>query len=147
MASIERSRTVPHVESALARTRLERAAPYARLLLALIRGLNGLTALLVPTLLLRRMGLNPRANGAAVYFMHMFGVRTAVIAGELLLPPGPVRAHAVRVAAYIHTSDAICAVLVALQGQLPPRIARTTVVISGLNAVLAWLARGETRRY
>ena len=47
-----------HVESALARTRLERAAPYARLLLALIRGLNGLTVLRVPTLLLRRMGLN-----------------------------------------------------------------------------------------
>ena len=109
----------------------------ALLLLAGIRLFNGATALLVPELLLRRMGLNPRTNGAAVYFMRMFGIRTVFLAAELLLRPGPVRDHTMRTAVFIHGSDALSALLVALNHQLPKRVAITTVVISTLNATLA----------
>jgi hypothetical protein len=60
----------------------------ARYTLAAIRLLNGGVALFAPEKLTRRLGADPQANGAVIYALRMFGVRTVVIGTELLVLRG-----------------------------------------------------------
>ena len=114
---------------------------YARIALAGIRLFNGAAALLAPALLARRLGVDPATNPAIIYPLRMFGIRTIVIGAELLLPDGPVRAHAQRVAIIIHASDAATAWIARFTGQLPPRQGTIAALISTTNVVLSLLVR------
>jgi hypothetical protein len=111
-----------------------------RVLLACIRLVNGLAALVVPGFLARQIGVDPTANPGILYVFRMFGIRTVLIGAELLVyPRGPRRADALRKAVLIHASDTLAAVLAALSGRLPKQ-GRSIVLISALNTLLAIVA-------
>lgn len=117
------------------------SSDFARVTLAGIRLFNGLAALFAPEFLIRRLGLDPKANAAMIYPFRMFGIRTIIVGAELLLPPGEVRTHAQRMAIFIHGSDALTALIARLSGQLPSRQGTVAVAISTTNFVLSLLAR------
>ena len=119
----------------------DRVRDYARIALAAVRLVNGTAALLAPRLLIRGLGLDDRQNAAMVYPFRMFGIRTVLIGADLLLPEGEVRAHAQRMAIFIHGSDALTALVARLRGQLPMRQATITVLVSATNVALSLLAR------
>jgi len=118
---------------------LEHFRDYARILLAGIRLFNGTAALFAPTLLARRFGDNP--NSAIIYVLRLFGVRTIIIAIELLVPDEDFRARALRYAIPIHASDTLSAALAGIQGQLPSRTSIMLTAISGVNTALAIFAQ------
>ena len=118
---------------------MNRTGDLARILLALIRLVNGLAALFAPGLLARRLGIDPHATPAALYVLRMFGVRTVLIAADLLAS-GPRRSNALRAAPVIHASDTLAAFLAARSANFP-RDGRAIVAISALNTVLAIIAR------
>lgn len=113
----------------------------ARLTLAAIRLFNGTAALLAPAWLGRRLGVDPAANPAATYVLRMFGVRTVVLGAQLLGPPGPARARALRTGVLIHASDTAAALLAGAAGHLPRRAARLAALISCTNTILAIFAQ------
>jgi hypothetical protein len=121
----------------------DRVRDYARIALAAIRLVNGCLGLFAPAWLVRRLGAEPEANPAALYALRMFGVRTIALGVELLLPEGPVRDRAVRVAPVIHAADTVAAAVGGIRGQFPPRVAVMTVLISAGNTGLALLARSR----
>ena len=114
--------------------------------LGAIRLFNGASALLAPTWVARQLGVDPEANAAPVHPLRMFGIRTVLIAAELLFQGPRTRARAMRVAPLIHASDTLSAVTAGLQRQLPPRVAVLTTLISGMNTVLAVVGRPRSRR-
>ena len=57
----------------------------ARYTLAAIRLFNGGAALSTPEQLARRLGDDPQTDGAVIYVLRMFGIRTLVIGTELLV--------------------------------------------------------------
>ena len=118
---------------------------YARILLAIIRLLNGALALFTPTVLAQRLGGDVNSNRAALYVLRLFGVRTIVVGVELLVPDETVRGEALRYAIPIHASDTISAVLAGAQGHLPMRASIMLAAISGLNTLLAILAQPSWR--
>ena len=111
------------------------------MLLAAVRLFNGAMALFGPRFLIRRLGLDDQTNLGMVYPFRMFGIRTLIIGGELLLPDGEIRRHAQRMAVLIHGSDALTALVARTKGQIPARQATITVIISTTNFILALLAR------
>ncbi len=113
----------------------------ARYALAAIRLVNGTAALFAPAQLLRRLGVDPRANPAAFYALRMFGVRTIVIGAELLLLEGDELDRSLRNGVLIHTSDALSAAVAGARRQLPRRGAVAATLISTLNVTLALAAR------
>jgi uncharacterized protein YjeT (DUF2065 family) len=113
---------------------------YARIALAIVRLVNGLMALLTPAALLRRLGVNPKANSVALYTLRMFGIRTTLIGIGLLLPAGDVRTWSLRTAPLIHGSDTTAALMLALRGTIPRRSRVTVVLISMTNVVLSVVA-------
>ena len=76
----------------------------------------------------------------------MFGIRTVLIALDLLSRDENVRRHAVRVALIVHVSDTISAARAGLTRQLPPRPAVLATGISAANVVLAAIASGAVRK-
>jgi hypothetical protein len=118
--------------------RRNRRAEQARIMLGVIRLINGGLGILAPGVLVRRLGSDPAANPAALYAFRLFGVRT-VLLGVELLAEGPLREHVRRTALIVHASDTTAAALGAWRGELPLRAALTTVLISGVNTVLAFL--------
>jgi hypothetical protein len=118
---------------------------HTRQLLGGIRLLNGAAALLAPWLIVRRFGDSAEDHPVSAYALRMFGIRTVLIAIDLLGADGPVRTHAMRVAPLIHASDTVAAVLAARSGRVPTRSAIAIVAISGLNTVLALLMRERPR--
>ena len=60
----------------------------ARYTLAAIRLFNGGVALFAPETLARRLGADPQANGAVIYVLRMFGIRTVVIGTERIVNGG-----------------------------------------------------------
>jgi hypothetical protein len=112
---------------------------YARILLALIRLVNGLAALLVPGFLARQVGIDPDANPGALYVFRMFGIRTVLLGAELLTQTGERRAEALRRAVLIHASDTLAAYLATLSGNFPKR-GKLIVWISATNTALAVIA-------
>ena len=123
-----------------------RAADKARIALAAVRMFNGAGALVAPQAFARRMGAAPGAEGPSVHPWRMFGIRTALIALDLLSRDPAVRRHALRVALLIHVSDTISAARAGLAGQLPRRSAILTTSISAGNVVLAGIATAGLRK-
>lgn len=113
----------------------------ARVLLAGVRLVNGTVSLVAPATFARRLGFDPEENGPSLYALRLFGARTILIGSELLSRNPEVRAQALRVAVPIHLSDTIAAVVAGATHQLPSKGAKTAVVTSSLNTVLALIAR------
>lgn len=108
--------------------------------LAAIRLANGTLALLAPGVLVRRTSADP-ASTAPFYAFRMFGIRTVVLGAHLWLLTGREQARARDEAVLIHSVDTVSALVGALRGEQPPRIARTTVAISAVNTALAVVGR------
>ena len=115
----------------------------ARYALAAIRLVNGGAALFTPEQLAKRLGADPKANGAVVYALRMFGVRTVVIGTELLVLRGEALDRSLRKGILIHASDTVAAAAAGAKGYLPPRTAALTTLISTVNTGLAIAARGR----
>ena len=109
----------------------------ARLLLAGIRLVNGSVALFAPGLFIRNLGGDAAQNPAAVYAFRMFGIRTILVALELLWLKPEVRQLAVKQAPLIHASDTVAAFLTSRSGLVPARAGATIVAISTLNTLLS----------
>jgi hypothetical protein len=131
---------VEDVVKALLR-RPPRYATRARYVLGAIRLVNGAVGLLAPQVLIRQLGGDPQASPSAVYAFRLFGVRTALIGADLLRSESEHLDRAVRRAPLIHASDTTTAVLLATSGALPKRAGIMISAISGVNTVLALLAR------
>ena len=124
----------------------DRLGDRARTALGAIRLINGVLGIVAPAILIRRLGGDPASSPAALYAFRLFGVRTVLLAVELLLADGPVGEHARRTAVIVHASDTTVAALGAWRRELPPRAAMTTVLISAVNTILAllvWPRRGS----
>jgi len=77
----------------------------------------------------------------------MFGIRTVVLGLDLLTLTGAAQERARAQALVTHATDTACAALGGLRGDLPPKVARTTVAISAVNTVLAVVAhRASSKR-
>ncbi len=119
---------------------------YARVALAAVRLFNGGAALAVPGTFARRLGTEADAHGPAVHISRMFGIRTVLIALDLLSRDEDVRRHALRVALLVHVSDTISAAAAGLSKQLPTRLALHATGVSAANVVLAAIAGADARR-
>jgi hypothetical protein len=131
------------------RTPLERATDAARrhahLALAGIRMVNGTLALVAPAALARRLGVDANASPGILYFERMFGIRTVLIALDLLDKDPDHVERALREGRVIHATDALGAVLAGARGNLAPRPAAMTTAISLVNLTLALIARPAPR--
>jgi hypothetical protein len=113
------------------------SAVRARRALGAIRLFNGSMALIAPEAMLRRLGTDPVKDPSGIYPLRMFGVRTVLIAADLLLnSPDEARAAARR-GVVIHASDALAAAAAGLRGDLPRKVAVLTTALSTLNTALA----------
>jgi hypothetical protein len=121
---------------------IENVRACSRVLLALIRLVNGVIGLFAPHLIIRRFNENDEDPPVARYALRMFGIRTILVALDLLRRPGPDRTHAVRMAPIIHASDAVTAALAGRSGLVPRRTATLIVAISGFNTLLALAMQG-----
>jgi hypothetical protein len=116
---------------------VEEIRPRAHLLLGGIRLVNGAAALLAPTFSARRLGVDPEANGAPIYPLRMFGVRTVVLGAELIAGDESTRVRSMRIGVPIHASDTAAAAIAGFRRQLPPATAAQLVAVSALNTSLA----------
>jgi hypothetical protein len=114
-------------------------------LLALIRLINGVIALAAPHMIIKRFTGGEEDPPVARYALRMFGIRTILIAIDLLLPDSEKRRHAVRVAPLIHGSDLVAAILAAKSPRVPKQTGMLIVAISGLNTLLAIAMQGERK--
>ena len=113
----------------------------ARIALGVIRIVNGGLGLFVPRVLIGRIDPQDPPSPAAVYAFRLFGVRTLLIGRDLLRPPGARLDRTVAEAPLIHVSDTATATLLTAGGTVALRSGLTLVAISGLNTVLAVVAR------
>jgi hypothetical protein len=100
---------------------------------------NGVLALVAPSWLARRLGVDPKAQPAMAYPFRMFGIRTILIGADLFLRPD-LRRRSLRQAVLIHGSDTAAALITTLKGELPLRQALMAVAISMTNLALAVVA-------
>lgn len=121
------------------------AAVVALKTLGVIRLANGMLALLAPGRLITSFGADPAENGAAVYALRLFGVRTIVLGVELLVADERSAGDALRYAVPIHASDTASAAIAGLTGAIPRRAAVTGTAISSLNTLLAVVASRGAR--
>jgi hypothetical protein len=121
--------------------RNHQARDYARIALGLIRLFNGAAALFAPSMLMQRLGVDPKAQAATAYGLRMFGIRTILIGADLLRDRPEARAEALRAAPLIHASDVVSAVTAGLRGDLPRRGALLATLISSVNVALAVVAQ------
>jgi hypothetical protein len=115
----------------------------ARTALGIVRLVNGTVALVAPDRFLHVIGIDPDQNRVATYVLRMFGIRTIFLGIDLLSGEGPTRDRAVRLAVFIHATDALAAVLAGASGALPVRAAASGAVTSTVNTALSVLARGK----
>lgn len=115
----------------------------AHLILAGIRFANGALALFVPHSLARRLDVDADKSPALLYFERLFGIRTILIALDLVTGDEDELKRALRRGRLIHATDATAAALAGMRGNLAPRPARMTVVISLVNLLLALIARPQ----
>jgi uncharacterized protein YjeT (DUF2065 family) len=108
--------------------------------LAAIRIVNGALGLLAPQVLVRRTSTDPTTTEPN-YAFRMFGIRTVVLGLDLLTLTGPAQERARTQAVIIHATDTASALIGGLRGDVPPRVARTTVAISAVNTALAVVAK------
>jgi hypothetical protein len=113
----------------------------ARVALGIIRLVNGTLALLAPRRVARMFGVDPDTNGAVVYVLRLFGIRTVLLGAELLVTKDAERRQdALREGVVIHGSDTLAAAWAGLRGDLPKKAAVTGTVVSGANTALALIA-------
>ncbi|MFP1624115.1 hypothetical protein ACLB9X_02620 [Streptomyces sp. 5K101] len=106
--------------------------------LAGIRLFNGVTGLLAPELLIRRLDPDREPlSPAAVYAFRLFGIRTILLGLDLLTNQGRRLREDLREGVLIHGSDTATAAMLGIRGHLPPRTAVLTTLISAANTVLA----------
>src|SRR5262249_26172960 len=117
----------------------------ARTALGAIRIINGTLALLAPRWLARRLGAEPEHEGAVVYALRMFGIRTVLLGADLWRQDDEVREHAVNAAVVVHATDVVAAVGAGVKGQLPRRSAFIAAAISTVNVLLSLAARPRGR--
>ncbi len=115
-------------------------AARARKVLAGVRLVNGALALLAPQFLLRRLGTDPGRDPSGIYPFRMFGIRTVLIGGDLLLLSGEESRRASRLAVVIHATDTASAATCLVKGYLPRRAGIVATLISSVNTVLAVIA-------
>lgn len=121
---------------------MSKKSDFARISLGLIRLVNGAIALVTPQVITRRFTAPGEAPPpVAVYALRMFGIRTVLVAIDLLRPAGPERTHATKFAPLIHASDLTTAFLISRTDGVPKNTGRLIVAISGLNTLLAFVAR------
>ena len=127
---------------------ISRSREYAHYALAAIRFFNGAAALLFPRQLARRLDVDVDESPGILYFQRMFGIRTMLIARDLVAGDAEQTMQALRVGRVIHGSDAASAALAAASGNLGCRAAIMATAISLVNLALALLAtpRGPRRR-
>ena len=113
---------------------------HAKYALGTIRLVVGSVALSAPDRLVKTYGADPASNGAAIYTLRLFGVRTIYLGFQLVLGDGDVLDDALRAAVPIHACDTISAVIAGISGQLPRKAALTGTALSSLNTILAVLA-------
>jgi hypothetical protein len=114
----------------------------ARYALAAIRIVNGLLALVAPSLIIKRFGENPGNDAAAIYGLRLFGVRTVLIGADLITQRGEPLEHSINQAVLIHASDTLTAATLGTSKRIQPRMAVPLTLISALNtalAVAAWV--------
>jgi len=117
----------------------------ARQTLAIIRIFNGAAGLLVPEMLLSRLGVDTTKDRSATYPFRMFGIRTVIIGFELLLLTGQDLRRAEKLAVLIHATDTVSAAVTTVRGDLPPKQGLLATAISGINTALAIVTwRGGT---
>lgn len=114
---------------------------HAHIVLAAIRFVNGTAALLFPRELANRVEVDADQSPGLLYFQRMFGIRTILIALELLTSDRERTVRALRVGRVIHASDAMGAALAGRSGNLAPRPAAITTAISLVNLLLAFVAQ------
>ncbi|MFF7982974.1 hypothetical protein ACFZDK_28300 [Streptomyces sp. NPDC007901] len=106
--------------------------------LAGIRLFNGVTGLLAPDLLIRRLDPDREPpSPAAVYAFRLFGIRTILLGLDLLTDRDERLREDLRDGVLIHGSDTATAATLGLSGRLPPRTAALTTLISAANTALA----------
>ncbi len=113
----------------------------AHLVLAAIRFANGTAALFFPHELAKRVEVDADDSPGLLYFQRMFGIRTILIALDLLTADRDRTVRALRAGRIIHASDATAAALAGMRGNLAPRPAALTTAISLVNLLLAFVAR------
>jgi len=118
-----------------------RGASGARTLLGLLRLTFGSLALLTPGTLVRRIEGPEADSAAATYAFRMFGIRTVLLGRSLLATDDPGLPTALREAPIIHASDTLTATLLTVTGKVPRRTGVSLIGVSGLNTVLALVAR------
>ena len=117
----------------------------ARVLLAGIRLANGTLSLVAPASFARRLDVDPEESPASLYGFRLFGARTVLIGAQLLGRDSEARRRAVRAAPFVHAADTLAALAAGATGQLPASGARKAALVSGVNTMLALLARSGTR--
>lgn len=117
----------------------------ARVVLGLVRIVNGALGLFLPTTLIARIDPENPPSPAAVYAFRLFGVRTVLIGLDLVRRSPEARAKAVSEAPLIHAADTATATLLTATGRVSVRTGAPLIAISGLNTLLAVLARRGTR--
>ena len=119
----------------------------ARVALAGIRMTNGAIAIVAPSIITRRFNApgETEPHPAAVYALRMFGIRTVLVALDLLHHDASTRAHAVRVAPIVHATDLCTAILISRSPRVSQSTGRIIVAISGLNTLLAFVAHRQAR--
>jgi hypothetical protein len=122
------------MSSTRARARLRMAA---RIGLAAIRFFNGSVSLFTPELFAKRLGIDVDRNPAALYTMRMFGIRTILVAVELVWPDAGVRRNAIKNAPIIHMSDLLAALIASRSKAMPRGAGNSIVAISAFNTALA----------
>ncbi|GAA3367606.1 hypothetical protein GCM10020367_66300 [Streptomyces sannanensis] len=105
--------------------------------LAGVRLFNGVTGLLTPNVLIRRLEPGRELSPAAVYAFRLFGIRTILLGLDLLTSRGEQLREDLREGVVIHSSDTATAAMLGIRGQLPPRTAALTTLISATNTILA----------
>lgn len=105
--------------------------------LAGIRLFNGVSGLLMPATLIRRLEPGSRLSPAAVYAFRLFGIRTILLGLDLLTHRGERLREDLREGVVIHGSDTATAALLGVTGRVAPRTAALTTLISATNTVLA----------
>jgi hypothetical protein len=115
-------------------------------ILAVIRIVNGLLALLVPGRLIGRLDPGREPSPAAVYAFRMFGIRTVLLGLQLLVADRDRRRYALREGALIHAVDAVTAGYLGAGRKVSPATAVFITCISVSNTALAVAAlRAEKR--
>jgi hypothetical protein len=119
----------------------------ARYALGAIRVVTGALGLVMPAVIIRRLGgKDARADAAAVYGLRLFGVRTIVLGADLFLLRKRELRGALRSAVLIHGSDTATVLSLWRNKQLSPERARPLALISGANTALAVIAFLASRR-